>query len=122
MAMKSRECVLGFYEQSGSLFIGGNLVLGCVTPPHVDIGGLARALAPVLKALELAIFGGYPQKTPTPPTTSGLISETRALRPVTNLVAVLRPVAFYFRQVLLHIFIFLHLHLLHIFGASYSVK
>ena len=68
-------------KQSESLFIGGNLVLGCVTPPHVDIGGQARALAPVLKALELAIFGGYPQITPTPPPTSGLLSEARALRP-----------------------------------------
>ena len=51
----------------------------------------------VLKALELAIFGGSPKKL-LPPRRPGLLSETRALRPVTNLVAVLRPVAFYFRQ------------------------
>jgi hypothetical protein len=62
-------------------------------------GGLVRALAPVLKAPGLSDFWRLPPKTPTPLTTSGLLflrDSCPAL--VTNLVAVLRPVAFHFRQ------------------------
>ena len=51
----------------------------------------------VLKALELAIFGGYPQKTPTPDDQRPTFRDS-CPAPVTILVAVLRPVAFYFRR------------------------
>ena len=65
----------------------GNLVLGCVTPPHVDIGGLVRALAPVLKAQELEIFGGFPQQTPTPKRPAAYFLRDPCPAPVTILVA-----------------------------------
>jgi hypothetical protein len=64
-----------------------NLVLGCVTPPHVDIGGLVRALAPVLKAQELEIFGGFPQQTPTPKRPAAYFLRDPCPAPVTILVA-----------------------------------
>ena len=66
-------------------------------PAAIDIGGLVRTSAPVLKALELAIFGGYPPKNSYPPD-QGLTFGESCPAPVTFLVAVLRPVAFYFRK------------------------
>jgi hypothetical protein len=50
------------------------------TPPRVDIGGLACALAPVSENPGVSDFWSLPQKALPPPAASGLLSEIRALR------------------------------------------